>query len=66
MARGERGDEKERYRSNEDNVPRCGRIMLRSALDGKVLISNPIKTHLIAESHVKTDKVDGDVLAQLA
>ena len=33
---------------------------------GKVLISNPLKTKLIAESKVKTDKVDADVLAQLA
>jgi transposase len=33
---------------------------------GRVLISNPLKTRLIAESHVKTDKVDADVLVQLA
>jgi transposase len=33
---------------------------------GRVLVSNPMKTHLIAESHIKTDKVDADVLAQLA
>ena len=33
---------------------------------GTVLISNPLRTRLIAESHIKTDKVDADVLAQLA
>lgn len=33
---------------------------------GRVLVSNPMKTRLIAESHIKTDKVDADVLAQLA
>ena len=33
---------------------------------GRVLVSNPMKTRLIAESHIKTDKVDADVLANLA
>jgi transposase len=33
---------------------------------GSVLISNPLRTRLIAESKIKTDKVDADVLAQLA
>jgi len=33
---------------------------------GKALISNPLKTKLIAESKRKTDKVDADALAQLA
>jgi len=32
----------------------------------EVLISNPLRTRLIAESKIKTDKVDADVLAQLA
>ena len=39
---------------------------LLRARAGRVLVSNPMKTHLIAESHIKTDKVDADVLAQLA
>jgi transposase len=33
---------------------------------GTVLISNPLRTRLIADSRIKTDKVDADVLAQLA
>ena len=39
---------------------------LLKARAGEVLISNPLKTRLIAESRIKTDKVDADVLAQLA
>src|SRR6266508_5422162 len=32
---------------------------------GRVVVSNPTKTRAIAESRVKTDKVDAEVLAQL-
>lgn len=32
---------------------------------GRVVIANPMKTRVIAESKVKTDKVDAEVLAQL-
>jgi len=39
--------------------------LLRSRA-GEVLVSNPLRTRLIAESKIKTDKVDADVLAQLA
>jgi transposase len=46
------------------NAMPIARLLERRA--GRVLISNPMKTHLIAKSHVKTDKVDADVLAQLA
>jgi len=46
------------------NAMPIARLLRRRA--GQVLISNPMKTHLIAKSHVKTDKVDADVLAQLA
>jgi transposase len=46
------------------NAMPIARLLKRRA--GQVLISNPMKTHLIAKSHVKTDKVDADVLAQLA
>jgi transposase len=31
----------------------------------RVLVSNPVKTRIIAEAKVKTDKVDAEVLAQL-
>ena len=31
----------------------------------RVVVSNPIKTRIIAEAKVKTDKVDAEVLAQL-
>jgi len=46
------------------NASTIARLLARKA--GKVLISNPLRTRLIAESHIKTDKVDADVLAQLA
>lgn len=46
------------------NAMPIARLLRRRA--GRVLISNPMKTYLIAKSHVKTDKVDADVLAQLA
>ena len=46
------------------NAMAVARLLRRRA--GRVLISNPMKTHLIAQSHVKTDTVDADVLAQLA
>lgn len=46
------------------NAMAVARLLRRRA--GRVLISNPMKTRLIAESHVKTDKVDADVLARLA
>jgi transposase len=46
------------------NASAIARLLSRRA--GKVLISNPMKTRLIAESKIKTDKVDADVLAQLA
>ncbi len=32
---------------------------------GKVVISNPLKTRVIAEAKVKTDKVDAEILARL-
>ncbi len=46
------------------NAMAVARLLKRRA--GEVLISNPMKTRLIAESHIKTDKVDASVLAQLA
>jgi len=46
------------------NALPIARLLARRA--GTVLISNPLKTRLIAESRTKTDKVDADVLAQLA
>jgi len=46
------------------NATAVAKLLKRRA--GKVLISNPLKTRLIAESRIKTDKVDADVLAQLA
>ncbi|MFO7956556.1 MAG: IS110 family transposase [Candidatus Brocadiia bacterium] len=46
------------------NAMAIARLLRRRA--GRVLVSNPMKTRLIAESHVKTDKVDADVLALLA
>jgi len=32
---------------------------------GQVVVSNPLKTRVIAEAKVKTDKVDAEILAQL-
>ena len=32
---------------------------------GRVVVSNPVKTRVIAEARVKTDKVDAEILAQL-
>ncbi len=32
---------------------------------GRVVVSNPVRTRAIAEAHVKTDKVDAAILAQL-
>jgi len=32
---------------------------------GKVVVSNPLKTRIIAEAKVKTDKVDAEILARL-
>ena len=32
---------------------------------GRVVVANPLKVRLIAEAHVKTDKIDAAVLAQL-
>lgn len=46
------------------NALAVARLLRRRA--GKVLVSNPLKTRLIAESRIKTDKVDADVLASLA
>jgi transposase len=46
------------------NASAIARLLKEKA--GRVLISNPLRTRLIAESHIKTDKVDADVLAQLA
>jgi len=46
------------------NATAVAKLLKRRA--GEVLISNPLKTRLIAESRIKTDKVDADVLAQLA
>lgn len=39
------------------------RILCQHA--GRVVISNPLKTRIIAEAKVKTDKVDAEVLARL-
>jgi len=43
------------------NATAGARILKRRA--GNVLISNPLKTRLIAESMIKTHKVDADALA---
>src|SRR5690348_15262291 len=32
---------------------------------GRVVVANPLKVRLIAEAHIKTDKIDAAVLAQL-
>lgn len=39
------------------------RLLCRHA--GKVVVSNPLKTRVIAEAKVKTDKVDAEILARL-
>jgi len=46
------------------NALSVARLLKRRA--ARVLVSNPLRTRLIAESKIKTDKVDADVLAQLA
>jgi transposase len=38
---------------------------LLSTYAGRVVVSNPVKTRVIAEAKVKTDKVDARILAQL-
>jgi transposase len=39
---------------------------LLSSSGARILLSNPIKTRIIAESKIKTDKIDARVLAELA
>lgn len=40
--------------------------LLRDNSEAKLILSNPIKTKLIAQAKVKTDKIDARVLAELA
>lgn len=40
--------------------------LIKSACQLQVILSNPIKTRVIAEAKVKTDKIDARVLAELA
>ena len=40
--------------------------LLRDNSDAELILSNPIKTKLIAQAKVKTDKIDARVLAELA
>lgn len=40
--------------------------LIKSACQAQVILSNPIKTRVIAEAKVKTDKIDARVLAELA
>lgn len=40
--------------------------LIKAHSDAAVILSNPIKTRVIAEAKVKTDKIDARVLAELA
>ena len=40
--------------------------LLRDNSKAKIIVSNPIKTKVIAEAKIKTDKIDARVLAELA
>lgn len=40
--------------------------LLRDNSDARIIVSNPIKTKVIAQAKIKTDKIDARVLAELA
>lgn len=40
--------------------------LIRDNSPARVIISNPVKTRVIAEARIKTDKIDARVLAELA
>jgi transposase len=48
--------------TNATNIAR----ILRDHSKARIILSNPIKTRVIAEAKVKTDKIDARVLAELA
>ncbi|PYS98625.1 MAG: hypothetical protein DMF63_15220 [Acidobacteria bacterium] len=48
--------------TNSNSIAR----LIRDNSKAKVIVSNPIKTKIIAQAKIKTDKIDARVLAELA
>jgi transposase len=48
--------------TNSNSIAR----LIRDHSEARVIVSNPIKTKVIAQARIKTDKIDARVLAELA